>query len=341
MVRKAILLAAAPIALLPVANRPLVAYSVHALARAGIRRVAIVADAFVREELEGSLESELRDRCAVQWVDHAPGDGVGRALAGLEEFIAHEPFVLHLGDSLARESLGPMLRTAPKPSDATVLVQELAWGQQVVELAPRRLTALSACHAGHSEGVPAGAWVLGEDVLASAGDVPPSSSWELEIAMITGRLAERGGRVSLRQVGDWWRYRQCPDSLLDANRFVLETLQGRPSEAQLGHTRIQGAVSIDPTATLESSIVRGPVVIGARVRLRDAYVGPYTSIGEGVVIESAEIENSIILPGASISHLGGRLEASVVGANAKVFRDFSLPRALRLNVGEGAEVCLA
>ena len=52
------------------------------------------------------------------------------------------------------------------------------------------------------------------------------------------------------------------------------------------------------------------------------------------------MEHSINLPGASIKHLGKRLEASVVGPGAKVFRDFGLPRALRLNVGEGAEVSL-
>jgi hypothetical protein len=59
-----------------------------------------------------------------------------------------------------------------------------------------------------------------------------------------------------------------------------------------------------------------------------------------VVIENAEVEHSIILPGASIRHLGGRLEASVVGPQARIFRDFRLPRAFRLNVGEGAEVAL-
>ncbi len=86
--------------------------------------------------------------------------------------------------------------------------------------------------------------------------------------------------------------------------------------------------------------MRGPAVIGAGVRLRDAYVGPYTSIGHDVVIEGAEVEHSIVMPEASIRHLGDRLEASVIGPHARVFRDFRLPRALRLNVGRGAEVSL-
>jgi glucose-1-phosphate thymidylyltransferase len=92
---------------------------------------------------------------------------------------------------------------------------------------------------------------------------------------------------------------------------------------------------------IESSVVRGPVVIGPGARLRNAYVGPYTSIGRDVLIEGSEVEHSIVMPEASIKHLGGRLEASIVGARAQVYRDFRLPTALRLNVGEGAEVSLA
>ncbi len=98
---------------------------------------------------------------------------------------------------------------------------------------------------------------------------------------------------------------------------------------------------VHPTARIESSVVRGPAILGPRARLIDSYVGPYSSIGPDVVIEGAEIEHSVVLAGASIRHLGGRLEASVVGPRAKVFRDFRLPRALRLQVGEGAEVSLA
>jgi glucose-1-phosphate thymidylyltransferase len=92
---------------------------------------------------------------------------------------------------------------------------------------------------------------------------------------------------------------------------------------------------------IESTTVRGPAIIGPRARLMAAYVGPYTSIGADVVVEGAEIEHSIVCPGARISHLGARLEASVIGPEARVFRDFKLPKGLRLYVGEGAEVSLA
>jgi glucose-1-phosphate thymidylyltransferase len=158
--------------------------------------------------------------------------------------------------------------------------------------------------------------------------------------VLAERINQLGGNVRPRRVTAWWRFTRGAEAVLEGNRFALESLREVPPRGELIDSRIQGAVSIHPTVRLESSIVRGPAVIGAGVRLRDAYVGPYTSIGNDVVIEGAEVEHSIVMPEASIRHLGGRLEASVVGASARVCRDFRLPRALRLSVGRGAEVSL-
>jgi glucose-1-phosphate thymidylyltransferase len=100
-------------------------------------------------------------------------------------------------------------------------------------------------------------------------------------------------------------------------------------------------VAIHPSARVESTVIRGPVVVGPRARISDAYIGPYTSIGPEVEVEGAEVEHSIIFAGASVSHLGGRLEGSVIGPKARVFRDFRLPKALRVQVGEQAEISLS
>ena len=103
--------------------------------------------------------------------------------------------------------------------------------------------------------------------------------------------------------------------------------------------RFEGKVLIDPTATVRSSVITGPTVIG-RGAVVDAYLGPYTAIGAGTRIEGVEIERSIVSPGANVTHVGGRLVSSIVGPDARVYRDFSLPRAVRLWVGDGVEIGL-
>jgi glucose-1-phosphate thymidylyltransferase len=128
---------------------------------------------------------------------------------------------------------------------------------------------------------------------------------------------------------------------LHANRLVLDELERRVSDADLTTARIEGRVEVHPTAIVERATIRGPVVIGAGAVIVDAFVGPYTAIGDRVCLDAAEVENSILLPGASIRHVGTRIEASVLGADASIGRDFGLPSALRVRVGRGAEVTLA
>jgi glucose-1-phosphate thymidylyltransferase len=124
------------------------------------------------------------------------------------------------------------------------------------------------------------------------------------------------------------------------NRIVLEGLQVEPRRPDSHGNRVEGRVFIHEHADVRSSVIVGPVTIGPGARIRDAYIGPYTSVGAGARIEGAEVERSIISADASIMHVGRRLVSSVVGRNARIFRDFSLPRALRMRVGEGTEVAL-
>jgi glucose-1-phosphate thymidylyltransferase len=83
------------------------------------------------------------------------------------------------------------------------------------------------------------------------------------------------------------------------------------------------------------------VSIGPDARLVETYVGPYTSIGAGVELEGVEIEHSIVLPRAQIRYPGRRIEASLVGERAQIGRDYTLPSALRLRVGPGADIQLS
>ena len=85
----------------------------------------------------------------------------------------------------------------------------------------------------------------------------------------------------------------------------------------------------------------GPSIIGAGARISNSFVGPYTSIGARAEIEGAEVERSIIADGARIMHVSGRIEGSTIGQRASIFRDFALPRGIRLHVGANAEMAFS
>jgi NDP-sugar pyrophosphorylase family protein len=63
-------------------------------------------------------------------------------------------------------------------------------------------------------------------------------------------------------------------------------------------------------------------------------VGPYTSIGDNVVIKGGEVENSIILDDTLIE-CGKRIVDSLVGKGSRVVsNELSMPRGYKLIVGE-------
>src|SRR4029079_13158013 len=101
-------------------------------------------------------------------------------------------------------------------------------------------------------------------------------------------------------VHGWWKDTGQVQDMLEANRLILDDLDERV-DGELVDSRVEGRVVIEAGAHLERTTVRGPAVIGAGSRLVDAYVGPYTAIGENVTIENAELEHSIVISGSRLS----------------------------------------
>ncbi len=151
-----------------------------------------------------------------------------------------------------------------------------------------------------------------------------------------------------RLIGPWLNATRAMSLQRVANRPIvchvldalLDALEPNTTASESNGNRFEGRIAIHPTASVMSSVIVGPVIVGADALIADSYIGPHTSIGERVRVEGAEIERSIVLADASIRHVGGRLVASVVGREAQIFRDFSMPRALRLQVGDGDKLAL-
>jgi len=322
-----------------VANRALLRHALDWLAAAGIRRAVVVVSRAAAKEAR-NVADHGGQPIAIDWLEQVPGEPLADTLTVADDFLEGEPFVLHLADSLAKHGLRSLINEGPATDlDALLLVhkEDSPEAKGVIDLRLHLERAQPRFRV--RRGAPAGVAIMGARALQAAAALDPCRGRGLED--LADRLLELGGRVRTRRVREWWRYRGGAAALLEGNRFALEALRPDYERATLVDSDIQGAVVAHATARIESSVVRGPAVIGPGADVRSAYVGPYTSIGEKVMIEGAEIEHSVVLAGASIKHLGGRLEASVVGREAKVFRDFRLPRALRLQVGEGAKVSLA
>jgi glucose-1-phosphate thymidylyltransferase len=329
--------------LMPIANRPLLGYALDDLREAGVGEVAVVVEAASAWRIRRAVEENDASGLRVHYLQQPEPLDLCGAMRLADRFLDGSAFVLHFGDSLASEPLQRFAREQRrKELDALVLLRGggQSEGGAIVGLAQRRLLSADSHSASLASGAtPAGVYLFGPRLVEVLRELDVPAPGELGIGQALQQLRERGGRLATELVNGWWRYDASPAALLDANRLVLERLVPQVAGA-LQNSRIEGRVAVDRSALLESATVRGPAIIGPDARITDTYIGPYTSIGAGVVVEGAEIENSIVFPGATISFLGQRLDASVVGSGAKIVRDFRLPTGVRVCVGDGAEVSL-
>lgn len=331
----------APLAL--VANRPVIAHAVDALRDAGADGVAVVADRLSAGLLREALEHDGTGTEGVAWVELESPVGEGEAILAAAGLLGSEHFLLHRADGVLLRG-GSALRSAlaARACDAALFFRRRRPGEPT-PLRPRRgVTAALREAAGGDAGELQGVHVFGPAILDALRALErPGGGGERRLTDALDRLAADDGRVIAGEAEGWWQCCGSADDLLVANREALDVLDGDEEHHGLEGSRIEGRVRIHPDARVSGAVIRGPVLIGARARVADAYVGPYTSIAEDAVVENAEVECSIVLPGACMRNVGLRIEASIIGRGATVTRDFRLPRALRLLVGEGSQITLS
>jgi len=303
--------------LFPVANRPILFHQLEALRAAGVQRATILSDAASVASIAAAVGDGGDWRLSVRHAVYDPRAGLRGALTAGGDFFDGEPVLVQHGDALL------------EPIDSHLV----AFAREELDALALRLPARA--DAARSAPAPAPAYVLSPraiEILRGGGTGDGENP-------VDGVRAG-GGRVGIRPIEGCLACHGDIEALLESNRRILEQLRGAPGVQPAG-VRIQGAVEIHPTAVVRRSVLRGPLVIGPGARISDAYIGPSTSIGAGVEIEAAEIEHSIVLPEASLRFVGTRIESSVIGRRARIGRSFEPPGALRLAVGEGAEVVLA
>ncbi len=323
-----------------VANRPIVCHVLDALLAAGIVDVAVVAPSDVTAEIAECISREGPVGVAVHnLVADRLGEG-DAALLAAAEFVGEDPCVLHRANGLLGQALLPHIERRDREGvDALLLVEPGGCDAPRLRLVPPASPPpLGADSLLASPGF-AGVCLLGAGALARLAS-PQCTARLRDFAALAQQLAHDGGRAQVQVARGWRHFAGEALDLLDMNRTILESLGLETTPSAYDGNRFEGPVAIHPTACVSASVIVGPVMIGAGSLITDSYIGPHTSIGERVRIDGAELERSIVLDDASVLHVGGRLVASIVGRHARVFRDFSIPRALRLQVGDGDEVAL-
>ena len=327
--------------LVPVANKPVLFYGIEALVEAGVEEIGIIIAPETGDEIEAAAGDGSHFGARITYIRQDAPLGLAHAVLTAEDFLQDGPFVMYLGDNLLRDGITDLVEAFRESEpDALILltrvpdpehygVAELN-GEEVVRLIEKPKeppTDLALV----------GVYLFGPQIFDAAKAIEPSGRGELEITDAIQWLIDNGKAVASRTVPGWWKDTGQLDDMLEANRIVLEDIE-RSVEGELIDSKVEGRVIVQEGAKLERAVVRGPAIIGSGSRITDAYIGPYTSIDAGVTVEHAEVEHSILLSGSSVTDLDARMEASLLGRNVTLCRGASLPKTLRMIVGDNAEI---
>jgi glucose-1-phosphate thymidylyltransferase len=331
--------------LVPVANKPVLFYAIESIVAAGIAEIGIIVGD-TRREIEAAVGDGSRFGARVTYIPQEAPLGLAHAVLIAEAFLAGSPFVMYLGDNLIAGGIASLVREFQELGcNSEILLAEVPNPEQfgVAELTPegkvRKL--VEKPPEPRSNLALVGVYMFDSSIFESVKRIQPSARGELEITDAIQHLIDRGLDVHPHIVRGWWKDTGKLEDMLEANRIVLEGLEmpDGANRREIGQgSRIEGRVKLGEGVVLVDSLVRGPVVIGDGARLENAFVGPYTSIGDRCTLVACEMENSIVLADSEIRDIPLRIDGSLIGRNVRIVKTDQKPKAYRFMVGDNSEV---
>jgi glucose-1-phosphate thymidylyltransferase len=330
--------------LVPVANKPILFYGLEQLRAAGIVEVGVVVGD-TRAEVEAAVGDGSAFGLEVTYIPQPQPLGLAHAVLTAAAFLGADDFVMFLGDNLIEGGVAELVADFERDRPAAQLLLKpvadpTAFGVAVLDDEGAIVRLVEKPTDPPSDLALVGVYLFTAAIIEAARAIGPSGRGELEITDAIQQLVELGLQVRASVLDGWWLDTGKKDDLLDANRIVLGTIERRIRGTVDAASSVVGAVIVEPGAEIVRSTVRGPAVIGADTRVVDSFVGPFTSIAAGCLVERSELEYSVLLPSCTVRDIA-RLEGSLLGREVSVTRTSQRPAAHRLHVGDHSQVEIA
>lgn len=332
--------------LIPVANKPVLVRVIEAIREAGVTDIGVVVGDTANEikDLLGSREDLGVNLTYIQQ-DH-PG-GLAHAVRISRDFLGDDRFVMFLGDNVIQGGISSLIRDfAENEWNSQIVLKRVplekasSYGVAVVNDEQRVQQLVEKPANPMSDLALVGIYMFDKHIFDAVNAIQPSARGELEITDAIQWLIDNDYRVYPHIHEGWWIDTGKPTDMLEANSYVLEEVD--PSISP--DCEIDEASHIDPRVTVEkgariiNSVIRGPSVIGENAVIENSYVGPFTSIYHHVELRNCEIERSIVLENSKILDIDVRLQDSLIGRDARLLKNDTKPRALKMNLGDHSTV---
>jgi glucose-1-phosphate thymidylyltransferase len=336
-----------PKPLVPVANQPLIAYAIDVLKRAGLTEIGIVVN-----DLESPIRTQLGDgsRLGVRldYIVQQEQRGLAHAVGLCHDFVGDAPFCVLLGDNIFQDKMEDLLRGFPaSTAELAIALIEVPDPKRfgIAEVQDGKIIrVIEKPQDPPSNLAISGAYLFRRSIFDAIANIRPSWRNELEITDAIQYIISAGHEVHPYQLTGWWIDAGKPDAIIQASQLILGDLPYSPAPDDpamiIGKSDVSPRVIIGSDSRIIDSVIRGPVIIGSNVEVRNSYVGPYTSLGDNVVLDGCEIEASIVMQNCALKGIAGRIDSSLIADNSQVTSGDHVPAAHRFILAENSYVQL-
>ncbi len=330
--------------LVPVANRPILFYVLDNLADAGIRDIGMIIAPETGAEVRAIVGDGARWGARIEYILQDRPGGLAHAVNTARPYLGTDDFCMFLGDNLIGTMIKEAAHTFSSSSEfsASVMLKEVpnpsSFGVAEVDASGNVTRLVEKPKEPKSNLALVGIYLFRASIFEAIEKIRPSARGELEITDAISKLIELGGRVRFERVTSWWLDTGKKDDLLLANDTVLDSWLKHDVRGSVdAESKLVGRVEVGEGASVVRSSIRGPVIIGKNATITDSRIGPFTSLGDGVIVQRSGVEHSVIMEGSRVTDIA-RLEDSLIGRRVVVQPGEAHPGALALLVGDDCRV---
>lgn len=331
--------------LIPIANKPVLFYAIEAIGDCGIKEIGIIIGE-TGDDIKSGLKEGDRWGVNISYIEQKEALGLAHAVSVARDFLGEEKFLMYLGDNLLKNGVEKYADKFIKGNyNAFVLLTEVDNPRQfgVAELKEGRVVrVVEKPKEPVSNLALIGVYFFDKNVHQAVKSINLSARGELEITDAIQWMIDKGYKVGAEVIKGWWKDTGKPDDILEANRLILEDIERDVGGAKVVNvaSQISGRVKIGKGSEIINSKIIGPVIIGNKVKVIDSYVGPFTSLSDGVEIIKSEIECSVVLEESKLENIKGRMQRCLIGKGVKIYHSKDLPRIYEFILGDHSKVGL-
>ena len=327
--------------LVPIANKPVLFYTIEQLVECGITDIAIVVGD-TADQIRAAVGDGSAFGASVEYIQQDAPLGIAHAVKIARDYMGETAFVLYLGDNFLLGGVKPFVDSfRENGANCQILLHPVKNPQAfgIAELVDGRVERIVEKPASPTSNLAViGVYMFDQHVFEAVERIKPSARGELEITDTIQYFIDKGLDVQAELLDRYWIDTGKMDDILEANRMVLQSLapsnQGQVDE----RTRVFEPVILAKGARVVNSVLRGPLVIGERTEIIDSYVGPFTTIDHHCRLKGVRVEGSIILEHTSIEDIHWPIDRSLIGRHVTLRGGQAVGGSYSLTLGDHSEI---